>query len=167
MSVNATDTAISLAEEHGIDLSTVQGTGADGRILKNDVQAVIEAAQSPAVPATAPVDETAVAQPGDVVEGDDEAAVTDTAPDDDAEDGGAAQPEGNDEAAVAEAVPEIPTDTLVPVRLVGAQVSTLAGKAVLQGEVHVVTYGHYLAARRDNPHIFAVKLPGSTQFVVE
>lgn len=39
--VDATDEARALAEAHGIDLSTVQGTGANGRILKKDVEAAI------------------------------------------------------------------------------------------------------------------------------
>lgn len=39
--VNATDSAIELAEAEGIDLSSVQGSGADGRITKADVQAAI------------------------------------------------------------------------------------------------------------------------------
>lgn len=37
--VNATPAAISLAEELGVDLSTVTGTGADGRITVADVRA--------------------------------------------------------------------------------------------------------------------------------
>lgn len=40
--LDATDTAVELAEEHGVDLTKVEGTGADGRILKSDVEAVIQ-----------------------------------------------------------------------------------------------------------------------------
>jgi len=41
-----------MAKEHGIDLSTVQGTGAGGRISKQDIEAVISASGAPAaVPA--------------------------------------------------------------------------------------------------------------------
>jgi len=39
--VNATDAAIALASQHGIDLAGVQGSGADGRIVKADVVAVV------------------------------------------------------------------------------------------------------------------------------
>ena len=35
--------AAKLAAEHGIDLATIQGTGADGAVLKADVQKVIDA----------------------------------------------------------------------------------------------------------------------------
>ncbi|PYT81384.1 MAG: 2-oxoglutarate dehydrogenase, E2 component, dihydrolipoamide succinyltransferase [Acidobacteria bacterium] len=41
-----------MAKEHGIDLATVQGTGAGGRISKQDIEAVIAAAGG--APATAP-----------------------------------------------------------------------------------------------------------------
>ena len=41
--VDATDTARSLAEESGIDLSTLDGTGKGGRILKSDVAKAIKA----------------------------------------------------------------------------------------------------------------------------
>ena len=41
--INATDAAIELAEDYGIDISTVEGTGEGGRILKGDVQAFAEA----------------------------------------------------------------------------------------------------------------------------
>ncbi len=41
--VDATDTARSLAEENGIDLSTLEGSGKDGRILKSDVAKAIKA----------------------------------------------------------------------------------------------------------------------------
>lgn len=43
-SVNATDAAVELAAEHGIDMADVEGTGEDGRILKSDVEAAVEAA---------------------------------------------------------------------------------------------------------------------------
>lgn len=39
--VSATSAAEELAEEHGIDLTTVQGTGAGGNVLKSDVERVI------------------------------------------------------------------------------------------------------------------------------
>jgi large subunit ribosomal protein L21 len=41
--IDATDTARSLAEEHGIDLATIAGTGKEGRILKSDVTKAIKA----------------------------------------------------------------------------------------------------------------------------
>lgn len=41
--VNATDAAIALAAEAGIDLAAVAGTGADGRIVINDVRDAIAA----------------------------------------------------------------------------------------------------------------------------
>ncbi len=41
--VDATDTARSLAEENGIDLSTLEGSGKGGRILKSDVAKAIKA----------------------------------------------------------------------------------------------------------------------------
>src|SRR5690606_21024825 len=45
-----------LAAEHGVDLSTVKGTGVGGRIRKQDVLAAAEAAKAaaPAAPAAAP-----------------------------------------------------------------------------------------------------------------
>ena len=50
--VKASPIAKKMAEEHGIDLSTVAGTGPGGRIKKEDVEAAIEAAKS-APPAAA------------------------------------------------------------------------------------------------------------------
>jgi len=41
--LDATDTARSLAEENGIDLATIEGTGKEGRILKSDVAKAIKA----------------------------------------------------------------------------------------------------------------------------
>jgi large subunit ribosomal protein L21 len=41
--VNITDAARQLAEDHGIDLATVQGSGKDGRILKGDIDKIIKA----------------------------------------------------------------------------------------------------------------------------
>ena len=43
LQVDATPTARQLAEESGIDLSTIEGTGKEGRILKSDVGAAIKA----------------------------------------------------------------------------------------------------------------------------
>jgi pyruvate/2-oxoglutarate dehydrogenase complex dihydrolipoamide acyltransferase (E2) component len=40
--VNASDAAKRLAEEHEIDLSTIEGTGKDGRIIDTDVESVVE-----------------------------------------------------------------------------------------------------------------------------
>lgn len=39
--VDATDAARELAEDEGIDLATVEGSGKDGRITKGDVEAAI------------------------------------------------------------------------------------------------------------------------------
>lgn len=39
--VNATQSAIELADEHGIDLSAITGTGAGGKITKGDVENAI------------------------------------------------------------------------------------------------------------------------------
>jgi len=39
--IDATDAARELAEEHGIDLETIEGSGKDGRIVKGDVEATI------------------------------------------------------------------------------------------------------------------------------
>jgi len=65
-----------MAKEHGIDLSTLEGSGAGGRITKQDIEAAIAAlsgaaaAGAPAAPPTAaarpipPPAQSAVAQPG-------------------------------------------------------------------------------------------------------
>src|SRR5690606_11258850 len=41
-SVDATDAAIRLADEHGLDLNEIEGSGHDGRITINDVQANLD-----------------------------------------------------------------------------------------------------------------------------
>ncbi len=43
-----------MAKEHGIDLSAIAGTGAGGRISKQDIEAVISGAAQPAAPAARP-----------------------------------------------------------------------------------------------------------------
>jgi len=40
-----------MAKEHGIDLATIEGTGAGGRITKEDIEAVIAAQSTPAIAA--------------------------------------------------------------------------------------------------------------------
>jgi pyruvate/2-oxoglutarate dehydrogenase complex dihydrolipoamide acyltransferase (E2) component len=40
--VNATDSARNLAIEYGLNIRTIQGTGAGGKVTKPDVQAVID-----------------------------------------------------------------------------------------------------------------------------
>jgi pyruvate dehydrogenase E2 component (dihydrolipoamide acetyltransferase) len=52
-----------MAAEHGIDLATVPGTGAGGRISKQDIEAVIAAAAH-GVPAVAPPPSAPAAAPG-------------------------------------------------------------------------------------------------------
>jgi len=42
VAIAATETARTLAEEHGIDLATLEGTGKEGRILKSDVEKAIK-----------------------------------------------------------------------------------------------------------------------------
>lgn len=40
--VRATETAVTLANDRGVDLSLVTGTGVDGRITKGDVEAFLQ-----------------------------------------------------------------------------------------------------------------------------
>lgn len=58
--VDATDAAVSLAAEHGIDLADVGGTGANGRITKGDVEAHLASLAVAAEAVEAAVEETAV-----------------------------------------------------------------------------------------------------------
>lgn len=41
--VDATSAARELAVEEGVDLAGIEGTGNDGRVLKSDVEAAVEA----------------------------------------------------------------------------------------------------------------------------
>lgn len=50
--INATDAALKLAKVQGIDLAQVNGTGADGRVTKPDVEAYLAMAAKPAEPET-------------------------------------------------------------------------------------------------------------------
>ncbi|WP_339186662.1 dihydrolipoamide acetyltransferase family protein [Brevibacillus sp. FSL K6-6036] len=54
-----------LAQEHGIDLSRVQGTGMEGRVTRKDIQAIIDNGGQPAAaaPEAAPVVNTPVGVP--------------------------------------------------------------------------------------------------------
>jgi pyruvate dehydrogenase E2 component (dihydrolipoamide acetyltransferase) len=52
-----------LAKEHGINLATIAGTGAGGRITKEDIMAVIEGGTQPAAAAAAPVHPAAPVAP--------------------------------------------------------------------------------------------------------
>jgi len=40
--VDATEAAVKLAEEHGVDLTKIEGSGKDGRITKGDVEALLQ-----------------------------------------------------------------------------------------------------------------------------
>lgn len=40
--INATDSALETAAAHGVDISDVQGTGAKGRVTKQDVEDHLE-----------------------------------------------------------------------------------------------------------------------------
>lgn len=40
--VDATDAARALADEEGVDLGSLEGTGEDGRVLKSDVEAALD-----------------------------------------------------------------------------------------------------------------------------
>jgi pyruvate dehydrogenase E2 component (dihydrolipoamide acetyltransferase) len=65
--IRASPAARRLAEELGVDLSRVQGTGPDGRILRGDIEeaakaSAVEAAPPAAVPAEAPASAPAVSR---------------------------------------------------------------------------------------------------------
>jgi 2-oxoisovalerate dehydrogenase E2 component (dihydrolipoyl transacylase) len=50
-----TPVVLRMAEEHAIDLSTVEGTGAHGRVTRKDVERAIAAATQPRAPSPSPV----------------------------------------------------------------------------------------------------------------
>ena len=56
--VEVTAAARELAEEHGLDLAAIEGTGKDGRILKSDVSSAVEEAEAGEVEAAAAEEET-------------------------------------------------------------------------------------------------------------
>lgn len=60
-----------LAQEHGIDLSRVQGTGMEGRVTRKDIQAIIDNGGQPAAaaPEAAPVVNTPVGVPASAAVG--------------------------------------------------------------------------------------------------
>ncbi len=58
--VKASPLARRLAEEHHLDLHTIRGTGPEGRIIKEDVEAAIAAQAAPAATATVPQPQTAM-----------------------------------------------------------------------------------------------------------
>ena len=89
--VRATATAKKIAEEHGVDLSQIKGTGDGGRITKEDVQKAVDA--KPAA--------TAAAAPGGVAQGFSRAPVAPVVP--------AATP-----AAVAQSFSPAPVAPAVP-----------------------------------------------------
>lgn len=59
--VKASPLARSLARETGVDISSVAGSGDQGRIVKRDVEALISTQQAAPAPATTPAPETAPA----------------------------------------------------------------------------------------------------------
>lgn len=40
--IDITESAARLAKKEGVDITTVQGSGADGRIVKSDIEALVE-----------------------------------------------------------------------------------------------------------------------------
>ena len=57
-----------LAEERGVDLASVTGTGPDGRITKEDVEAAIQRAGAAPAPAAAPVSPPGLAEEEELVQ---------------------------------------------------------------------------------------------------
>ncbi len=58
-----TPVVLRMAEEHHLDLATVQGSGAHGRVTRKDVERAIAQAQAPGSPPTGPADAGAPAPP--------------------------------------------------------------------------------------------------------
>ncbi len=61
--VRASPLARRIAEEWGVDLSTITGTGPDGRIVRRDIEAAAQAKGAAPAPAAAPVHAPATAAP--------------------------------------------------------------------------------------------------------
>jgi pyruvate dehydrogenase E2 component (dihydrolipoamide acetyltransferase) len=76
--VKASPLARKLADEQGLDLSRVKGTGPEGRITKEDVEAAL--AQTPAAPAPHPAPSRAVTTPAPVAPSGPAAAYAEQAP---------------------------------------------------------------------------------------
>ncbi|MCP5097194.1 MAG: hypothetical protein GY943_16730 [Chloroflexi bacterium] len=180
--IDATDSARKLAEENGIDLTTIKGTGANGRIIKPDVDAAISAVAAatvqppvddgPSDVADDPALETDNAPPPSGDASPDE--VVDDAPPDPALETDAALPSSDDASAPddIEAEPDeqedaqpaedwrtaVPADTPVWVKLTGADTAMLGTRAVLRNEVHQVPFNVLVRAHDVNPGIWSVKL---------
>jgi pyruvate dehydrogenase E2 component (dihydrolipoamide acetyltransferase) len=56
-----------IAAEHNLDISQIQGTGPNGRIIREDVEAILRQPQVAPAPAFAPAPAIAAAQPGEEV----------------------------------------------------------------------------------------------------
>ncbi len=56
-----------IAAEHNLDISQIQGTGPNGRIIRDDVEAALRQPQAAPAPAFAPAPAIAAAQPGEEV----------------------------------------------------------------------------------------------------
>ena len=61
--IKATEAAEKAAQEAGIDLASIEGTGADGKIVKDDVDAAAEAQEAPAADAEDSEADIAAADP--------------------------------------------------------------------------------------------------------
>lgn len=108
-------------------------------------------------PKTPPAEETAVTPPPSPdVEPVEETAV--------AEEPAAPPPEPK---KATEKVSTIAPSEMVWVKLVGAKTATVNHQAVLFDEVVRIRYSYYAQLRSEFPGFFAVKLPGSKNFVVE
>ncbi|MCB8985853.1 MAG: hypothetical protein H6659_18640 [Ardenticatenaceae bacterium] len=63
--------------------------------------------------------------------------------------------------------PTVAPSELVWIKLIGAKTATVNHQAVLLNEVVRVRHSYYAQLRGELPGFFAVKLPGSKDFVVE
>lgn len=193
--IDASNGAMSYADEHGVDLSRVSGTGKDGRILKGDVVAYVEARDSQPEemeikePIFEPEEavETAVVEETLTVELDGETVEAWTV-----ETEGELTPEGDiivddlssttitrtdgtghSSSVVIELVESEPItvdlegETAVWIKLVGAKSFVLFGRMMGRNQVRETTPRRYHILKRDNPGLFAVRDPETGQYVVE